>query len=91
VQQAPFKEKMAGMVSVKRSNPTFVSFEYVGPKYLRNQLPAVISLTSENEVGGWSAKVFADGRHEIPELVQGLAMLYFDALIHGFRSVIGYM
>jgi len=41
-----------------------------------------------------AGKVFADGRHKVPELVQGLAMLYLDALIDGFQSVnrlTGYM
>jgi hypothetical protein len=84
MQQVPLIEKMTWMVSVKRCDPTFVLFENVGPKYLRNQLPPAITLTSENELGGWSAKVFADGRDEVPELVQGIAMRYFHALFHGF-------
>src|SRR5580693_7042923 len=53
MQQVPLIEKMTWMVSVKRCDPTFVLFENVGPKYLRNQLPPAITLTSENELGGW--------------------------------------
>jgi hypothetical protein len=83
VQQAPLKEELPWMVAKRGHHPAFVHVYNIRPKYLRNQLPLAIALSSENEFGMWPAEVFADWRYEVPKLIQGNAIYYLNAFVRG--------